>query len=615
MNKRKLIIVLILFIAIMFIAGFSYAFYYFNDSLLSNSATSSCFKLQFNDQNDISLIDTVPLSEEAAKELTPYKFTITNTCNTSSYYDVNLEMLEGTTIESSEIRYSLDNVDSRLLSERSSVSDYVNQNVLSSRNLISGILNQGESKTYELRLWVNEDSLYQNSAEKDFISKVVVIGKYNSYYRTISFDAGEMIGEIPEVDSYDRTNLSYSIHNGVVTMTAKANDAYAGFPIYAYFEKNKVYHFSMDSDGEYDLERSNAGDTVQAYWADAVLGDRLYNYMFDKTYTFKSDIDGLAKLRLDVNQNGATHTFSNFSVKEVIDDRYVGKGQTYGELPTPAKREGYIFDGWYTAPEGGEYVTSKTKFTLDNNQVLYAHWKKASKITIDLGGEAYNSSGYPMVLYRPVGDYVTLPIVTHDVESFKKWEVQGNGNILKGQTTPKTYSSPIITSEHNDDYRYFNFKNNLYYNVDSWDSVSYDYYTPVIGHTYEISLFMRVNDMTNCTITIRHSAYNNDYNSVGRAFEPVRYRSNWTKHVLTRTFNSETIETTAGDTHNLQPLLQLYSSNLGNIDYSYDIDVRNIVIKDLTTGEYVDTDASRSEYILEVGEGDIEVTATWYGSM
>ncbi len=613
MNKRKLIIVLILFITVMFIAGFSYAFYYFNDSLLSNSATSSCFKLQFSGQNDISLMNTVPLSEEAAKELTPYKFTITNTCNTSSYYDVNLELLEGTTIESSEVRYSLDNVDSRLLSERSSVSDFINQNVLSSRNLISGILNQGESKTFDLRLWINEDSLYQNSAEKDFISKVVVIGKYNSNYRTISFDAGEMIGEIPEVDSYNHAKVSYSIHNGVVTMTAKATDAYAGLPIYAYLEKNKIYHFSMDSDGEYDGINSNNDDTVQAFWRDSVKQDLLYNMMKDKSYTFRSIFEGKSQLRLDVNQNGETHTFSNFSLKEVIDDRYVGKGQTYGELPTPAKREGYIFDGWYTAPEGGEYVSSKTKFTLDNNQTLYAHWKKASKITINWGRESYN--GDPIVLYRPVGDYVTLPSIINDAESFKKWEVQGNGNILKGQTTPRTYSAPIIASEHNDDYRYFNIKNNLYYNVDSWDSVSYDYYTPVIGHTYEISLFMRVNDMTNCTITIRHSAYDNDYNSVGRVSEAVRYRSNWTKHVLTRTFNSETIETTAGGTYHLQPLLQLYSSNLGNVDYSYDIDVRNIVIKDLTTGESVDTDASRSEYILEVGEGDIEVTATWYGTL
>ena len=36
-------------------------------------------------------------------------------------------------------------------------------------------------------------------------------------------------------------------------------------------------------------------------------------------------------------------------------------------------REGYIFDGWYTKPEGGELVTT---FTVSENTTLYAHWIK-----------------------------------------------------------------------------------------------------------------------------------------------------------------------------------------------------------------------------------------------
>lgn len=41
-------------------------------------------------------------------------------------------------------------------------------------------------------------------------------------------------------------------------------------------------------------------------------------------------------------------------------------------LPKP-EREGYEFVGWYTAPEGGNYVTY---FTLDSDVTLYAHWSK-----------------------------------------------------------------------------------------------------------------------------------------------------------------------------------------------------------------------------------------------
>ena len=47
-------------------------------------------------------------------------------------------------------------------------------------------------------------------------------------------------------------------------------------------------------------------------------------------------------------------------------------GGTLDRLPK-AQRKGYTFLGWYTQPEGGEPVTTETKFT--QNTVVYAHWK------------------------------------------------------------------------------------------------------------------------------------------------------------------------------------------------------------------------------------------------
>ncbi len=49
-------------------------------------------------------------------------------------------------------------------------------------------------------------------------------------------------------------------------------------------------------------------------------------------------------------------------------------GETYGELPEPL-REGYKFLGWYTAPEKGIRVKTTTKFTGDQDTVLYAQWE------------------------------------------------------------------------------------------------------------------------------------------------------------------------------------------------------------------------------------------------
>ena len=59
----------------------------------------------------------------------------------------------------------------------------------------------------------------------------------------------------------------------------------------------------------------------------------------------------------------------------------VSYGAAYGDLPTPAKA-GYIFDGWYTAAEGGSKVTSGTVLTEGADQTVYAHWSPMGEMTL-----------------------------------------------------------------------------------------------------------------------------------------------------------------------------------------------------------------------------------------
>ena len=61
-------------------------------------------------------------------------------------------------------------------------------------------------------------------------------------------------------------------------------------------------------------------------------------------------------------------------------------GNTYGELPEPT-REGYTFDGWYTAEIGGELVTSGTEVSDKDDHTLYAHWTltKVFSVTVPAG--------------------------------------------------------------------------------------------------------------------------------------------------------------------------------------------------------------------------------------
>ena len=48
--------------------------------------------------------------------------------------------------------------------------------------------------------------------------------------------------------------------------------------------------------------------------------------------------------------------------------------ETYGELPTMTMT-GYIFDGWFTEPDGGEEVFAETAYSTNSStKDLYAHW-------------------------------------------------------------------------------------------------------------------------------------------------------------------------------------------------------------------------------------------------
>lgn len=55
--------------------------------------------------------------------------------------------------------------------------------------------------------------------------------------------------------------------------------------------------------------------------------------------------------------------------------RVVENGEPYGALPA-ANRDGYIFEGWYTALNDGSRITKSTIVQLTADQTLYAHWRE-----------------------------------------------------------------------------------------------------------------------------------------------------------------------------------------------------------------------------------------------
>ena len=76
-------------------------------------------------------------------------------------------------------------------------------------------------------------------------------------------------------------------------------------------------------------------------------------------------------ITLHLDPNGGSITEGTVDIKA---------GGSYGLLPS-AYREGYIFAGWFTDPEGGEQIISSDMPVSEEEHTLYAHWikKKADK--------------------------------------------------------------------------------------------------------------------------------------------------------------------------------------------------------------------------------------------
>ena len=143
-----------------------------------NIVTTSCFDISYSDSDSISLNSNgnyaYPMSEDSANRLTPYSFTITNTCTTTNSTDpinyvVTLNTLTSSpsTIELSKVRYRLDMTNptsstgtSALMSEAAtydlSAAIKSSEGIDTSYNLVEGTLAPGASVTYNLRLWIDE---------------------------------------------------------------------------------------------------------------------------------------------------------------------------------------------------------------------------------------------------------------------------------------------------------------------------------------------------------------------------------------------------------------------------------------------------------------------------
>ena len=183
-NKKIILCILGLLLVFSILIGLSYAYWLTTNSQEnSNIAKAGCFDTQFIENSDAIKLDSIyPISDSQGTKLTPFSFTIKNTCNYDANYQINLETLSST-LKLKNIRVKLSDNDSNLLTNFST-----NTKVLEStdsRLLTSGTLNSGLSKTFELRVWLDKDTTLDDinntmGADNSWEGKITVITALDS---------------------------------------------------------------------------------------------------------------------------------------------------------------------------------------------------------------------------------------------------------------------------------------------------------------------------------------------------------------------------------------------------------------------------------------------------
>ena len=237
--------------------GFSYSLWNISVSQDTiNLAESKCFDLSItNKENNINLDNAYPISNDKGKGLTPYTFTITNTCDITAEYSVNLEVLNNSTLASKFIDVMFEG-NINLLSSYDTA-DKVNTSSVESRKLTTGILKSKESKDYSLRLWIDYNTTLEdlNNEIKSFKSKIVVVGKPINYTgdTVFNFDytGAEQTFIAPVSGTYKLETWGAQGGNSIDEGIVFVNKFYAGYSSgKILLEKNKKLFISVGGKGE-----------------------------------------------------------------------------------------------------------------------------------------------------------------------------------------------------------------------------------------------------------------------------------------------------------------------------------------------------------------------------
>ena len=183
--KKK---VLLLSIIGIFVIGIVISFAYWSILLKqesTNIVTSDCFDIEFLDENEISIRDAYPMSDEEGLLSLPYRFKIVNQCGSYTRYQINLETIlhNNKVLPEKYLKVQLlENKELKITSKLTSELEVepTLEDATSAYKLNMGVLRPNEEKEYHLRIWMHSDVTASDldSMNATYQGKVSIVASY-----------------------------------------------------------------------------------------------------------------------------------------------------------------------------------------------------------------------------------------------------------------------------------------------------------------------------------------------------------------------------------------------------------------------------------------------------
>ena len=317
-NKKIILLIIGILLVISALVGVSYAYYIkSHNQEESNIVKTKCLNFSItNEKNDINLDEQYPITDSEGRKLTPYQFTITNTCEQFISYNVNLESLETTTMDSNAVKVMINNEAPVNLSTLESTAVSIDSSK-DSKILATGSLGRGDSVDYALRVWMDYgDSADTSSMNKVFESKIVVTATVGTYKPS---DYVTTLHDAILVNEYGVTD----INNAISRIEAKGTpDLSNTAPIIIWKEtvgKNQTRSVIKLS------ENSINSDEATSSLSDNETKIRIYkNKTFDSSTAMYSLTDSEYLDPTELDFNGNNHYY--------FREEYIAYNQSTGKL-------------------------------------------------------------------------------------------------------------------------------------------------------------------------------------------------------------------------------------------------------------------------------------------